>query len=348
VFTSSSRQPWLMTKARTAELLAAVYAAPDDDAARLVYADWLTAQGDPHGEFITLQVERSRVGGAVSTREQELLVRHGAAWAGAINPVLSFTSRVFERGFLASAAVQSFHGEMVDAAEWATLRVLDGFVSERLLERAPLHHLRELYGYLHLERFIALRAGNRLAKVESYECALDRSPSLEVPLGLRTLLVRHAHDDALLALAEAPAIDGLEQLGVRYVSNRADSRFFPRQYDRGRVLPRFELLRGRLPAHVRRLCLIDDGTSRASEPCGWTLTFERDELDVFSQLRVDWERPAHVRSGHRAASELLGTLSELGLGSLKRLVLGKFDDPARAVAVERLTELAEAGGCELA
>src|SRR5690606_10001290 len=53
---------------RSAELLAAVHADPDDDAPRLVYADWLSGHGDPRGEFITLQIERARSGAPVSAR----------------------------------------------------------------------------------------------------------------------------------------------------------------------------------------------------------------------------------------------------------------------------------------
>jgi uncharacterized protein (TIGR02996 family) len=37
---------------RGAELLAGVIAAPDDDAPRLAYAAWLTAQGDPQGQLL--------------------------------------------------------------------------------------------------------------------------------------------------------------------------------------------------------------------------------------------------------------------------------------------------------
>ncbi len=43
-----------------AELLAAVLAAPDDDAPRLAYAAWLSAQGDPRGEFIAAQCRLAR------------------------------------------------------------------------------------------------------------------------------------------------------------------------------------------------------------------------------------------------------------------------------------------------
>lgn len=43
-----------------AELLAAVIAAPEDDAPRLAYAAWLTAQGNPRGEYIAAQVRLER------------------------------------------------------------------------------------------------------------------------------------------------------------------------------------------------------------------------------------------------------------------------------------------------
>ena len=43
-----------MTDAGT--LLRAVLAQPEDEAVRLVYADWLEEQGDPRAEFIRLQI----------------------------------------------------------------------------------------------------------------------------------------------------------------------------------------------------------------------------------------------------------------------------------------------------
>jgi uncharacterized protein (TIGR02996 family) len=42
-------------------LLDDIIAAPDDDAPRLVYADWLLAREDPRGELITVQCELARL-----------------------------------------------------------------------------------------------------------------------------------------------------------------------------------------------------------------------------------------------------------------------------------------------
>ena len=55
---------------------------PDDDALRLVYADWLEERGNPRGEFIRLQCALERMSQedprreSLQAREQELLAEH--------------------------------------------------------------------------------------------------------------------------------------------------------------------------------------------------------------------------------------------------------------------------------
>jgi uncharacterized protein (TIGR02996 family) len=109
------------------ELLAAIIAAPDDDAPRLVYADWLTQRGDPRGEFITIQLELAKLcdaddaqTAALRAREADLLSKHKRAWVGRFggtkiqhgstaktwtktNP----TKWDFERGFVAWCSMKS-------------------------------------------------------------------------------------------------------------------------------------------------------------------------------------------------------------------------------------------------
>jgi uncharacterized protein (TIGR02996 family) len=85
---------------RAAELVAQVVAAPDDDAPRLVYADWLIERGDPLGELIQLQCrlaladESNRR--AMRIAENKLLAAHHAAW---IEPLLAVLpdQRPYER-----------------------------------------------------------------------------------------------------------------------------------------------------------------------------------------------------------------------------------------------------------
>ncbi|MEO8701262.1 MAG: TIGR02996 domain-containing protein [Kofleriaceae bacterium] len=63
-----------MTRERNPQLHAAVLAAPDDDAPRLAYADWLTARGDPWGELISVQIARTLADTPeLRNRERELL-----------------------------------------------------------------------------------------------------------------------------------------------------------------------------------------------------------------------------------------------------------------------------------
>jgi uncharacterized protein (TIGR02996 family) len=96
---------------REAKLLAAIMAAPDDTAPRLVYADWLTEHGDPRGEFITISCELNRPlwtnrtipngegrKGELGAQQQALLKKHGKAWLEPVRPFLR--TWVWERGFI--------------------------------------------------------------------------------------------------------------------------------------------------------------------------------------------------------------------------------------------------------
>ncbi len=83
-----------------AALLAAIYAAPDDDDVRLVYADFLQDRGDPRGEMIALQIAKSR--GVLTqeqhARERELLAAHAARWLAPLP--IRLPGVQFERGFV--------------------------------------------------------------------------------------------------------------------------------------------------------------------------------------------------------------------------------------------------------
>ncbi|MCI0461264.1 MAG: TIGR02996 domain-containing protein [Gemmataceae bacterium] len=86
-------------------LLAAVWAEPEDDGPRLVYADWLEENGQPErGEFIRVQCELARPGLTarrrlqLGAREQQLLTAHRAQWLGRLRR--SPLPWVFHRGFV--------------------------------------------------------------------------------------------------------------------------------------------------------------------------------------------------------------------------------------------------------
>ena len=62
----------------------AIAADPDDEATRLVYADWLEERDDPLGEFLRLQCQGRRL----EQRRRALWAEHGAAWKASLPPAL--------------------------------------------------------------------------------------------------------------------------------------------------------------------------------------------------------------------------------------------------------------------
>lgn len=315
-------------EARSAALLEAVYADPDADAPRLVYADWLASLGHPRGEFIGLQIARGHAGPS-SDRERALLARHGDEWAGPLHAVTSPIGRVFERGFLSSVSIEArLDAERIAAPEWATLRSLDGHVPELLALRGRLDRLRTLYGFLDLRRFIELRAAGRLESVERYECSLaDPNLRFDTPLGLRSLLVRRAIDEQLIELLDSPACIGLDEFALYYDGSPLGGPAWTGDHRERPVLrARVELLRDRLPKHVRTLTLLDGQTSRATRPEGCTLTLRRDAEGALSQLTLD----VHAKHGSArraiAAQAIVQLLDGLPLHGLSIVTLANIDE----------------------
>lgn len=101
-------------------LLAAIYARPDDLAARAVYADHLLERGKPLGEFISLQL-KSNLTQAERARMFELERRHLAS-----HPLRGFLyASTFTRGFLSHATLASTEVPLPCVPEWSTVEELD-------------------------------------------------------------------------------------------------------------------------------------------------------------------------------------------------------------------------------
>jgi uncharacterized protein (TIGR02996 family) len=110
-----------------------ILAHPDDDAPRLIYADWLDEHNDPRGEFIRVQCALAQLSDEdprrwpLEQREQELLREHQARW---LPKGISDIPCGFRRGFVEEIALS--------APELITL-------ADRIIEQAPIRHfsLRE-------------------------------------------------------------------------------------------------------------------------------------------------------------------------------------------------------------
>jgi uncharacterized protein (TIGR02996 family) len=84
--------------------LQAILDNPDDDAPRLIYADWIEEHGDPRGEFMRIQCQLAAMSAEDPRRrrlerhEHDLLACHQDRWLGELRPLLS--AWTFHRGFL--------------------------------------------------------------------------------------------------------------------------------------------------------------------------------------------------------------------------------------------------------
>jgi uncharacterized protein (TIGR02996 family) len=108
--------------------LQAIIETPDDDAPRLVYADWLDDHGQPErAEFIRVQCRLATFSDdaperpALAEREKALLDEHGKRWAAPLDP------RGFRRGFVESVSLcgdRPFVRELTEAVALAPIRSL--------------------------------------------------------------------------------------------------------------------------------------------------------------------------------------------------------------------------------
>ncbi len=191
-------------------LLAAVHADPASDAARLVYADWLTEQGDPRGEFIALQFARLERGldATNAKRERALAHRHWKAWAGPLAPHLQRMGTRFERGFLARCALSPLTGPKCAALlgrdEWSTVERLG--LSGRFGEKDDAVRL-VTHPVMRALRHVAGLDARRMAELASQA----------TPLALESVAFEWVADtptEVARRIAEACALPNVRHLGV--------------------------------------------------------------------------------------------------------------------------------------
>ncbi len=193
--------------------LEAILECPDDDAPRLIFADWLDEHGDAdRAEFIRIQCalagndlpEQRRAD--FDRRQQLLLDRCGKEWARPLRRLVRSWS--FHRGFIDGIVV--WNDRFLDAAK-------------RIFRRAPIRHLKIQYDPQGIAKPIAA-----LAEIEQLNLlhALDLSGNRLDSRHVRALIVsdhltrlteldlshNRIGDSGMRALAESPVLSRLERL----------------------------------------------------------------------------------------------------------------------------------------
>jgi len=180
------------------QLLKEIFAAPAEDAPRLVYADWLTERGDPRGTFIRLQFTKNPTK-AQGVEERRLLKANAARWLGPLEKVI--WKPVFERGFLASGSISfktpKVRAELIDHPFWSTLREITGPADEDFLLGCALPDLRAVFDDLPA-RLVARMA------VRDQPYALERLTVSPDPLD----------EEEAAALRSAPALARVTHVSV--------------------------------------------------------------------------------------------------------------------------------------
>ncbi len=186
--------------------LLAIREEPDDDAPRLIYADWLMEQQEPwrveRGEFIRVQCDLLRLPEShpgretLKQREQWLLQRNWEAWIGPLRQLIGSGSQdVWIRGTYKREAIFYFRRGFIESLSLHARTFLA--VAEQLVLLTPLRRLE------------LIRAGSLAGQ-------LAHCPSLE---GLQCLwfsdyFVDPLDSNGIRALGDSPYLGQLVFLGL--------------------------------------------------------------------------------------------------------------------------------------
>lgn len=215
----------LRPRARSeAELLAAVYADPTSDEARLVLADVLSERGDLRGEFIVLQIASAR-DKRVTPREKELLKRFGALWLGELRNELAYPT--FRRGFVAEG---KFVGRSrFESPAWATLETLHfghATLGRSHLFEPNLRHLKKTCG---VDMHQLARAFEQKQSSSVLHLGLAFQDVLPVS-AFRAVLPKLTRMDVVYGDAEA-ALPWAREAGLETVGLNRGPEFLARAYE---------------------------------------------------------------------------------------------------------------------
>jgi uncharacterized protein (TIGR02996 family) len=233
----------MLDTATDTAFLRAILANPDDDAPRLIYADWLDEQGDAdRAEFIRLQIRLARMDSddpdrfSVGSRAEELRRAHHIEWVNHLPQFDHVNWEVFDRGFISAVKFETPDAFFAHARE--------------VFAAAPIHELRlhQFYWrdaarlaesrFLRRIRVLDLNDGNRIgiSGAESLMASPHLGNLVVLKLGRNALgsaavraighagYVRNLHilrlerndlfDDGLTYISESPALTRLQKLDM--------------------------------------------------------------------------------------------------------------------------------------
>lgn len=340
------------------ELLAAIYENPEDDAARLVYADRLGSAGDPRGEFIILQVahERGQATRESKKRERELAKQYAAIWLGELGPVINKTGLKYRRGFpdtvVFAANNEAQVEKLVGHPAWATVRSLEmdshwqfQATVDRMILDPGFRSLRELHGYTSPELLDALATSktprpitaltfNQLSMQPSIGWSIDHGYTRMPAEGPRVPAAQRK------ILTEARGLPKLRDLTLHWLF-RVDAKYMRWLFSGalGMQLERFATRVGAefLPTYMREL---EDHPLAVFETLGEesraTYTLTRGESGRLDQLRVVFRSTNRERWDATPKpgpfENFLAMLDGLGDDELARLALEWPNKKAPTVA----------------
>lgn len=219
------------------DLFRAVVQSPQDDHVRLVYADWLTENGQPErGEFIRVQIELFSLPKSdprrepLEARERELLDAHARQWRGELGRYLR--SPVFERGFVSSDKLDlhdwlysKYEPPWVDTARAVALAACPSsyWLTKLELDVSPLGDdgAAALASSRYLTRLTSLGLGGdparRIPSTDGERLTVEGVRALVesrnvANLTFLALSCRRLGDEAVKVLANAPNLRQLEHL----------------------------------------------------------------------------------------------------------------------------------------
>jgi uncharacterized protein (TIGR02996 family) len=205
--------------------------APDDDAPRLIYADWLEEHGDPdRAALIRVQIELAGLPEGDSRREElerredELLTEHEGRWTAPLRAVLleDVATPVFHRGFVEEmifwgrAGTEALVAHANDLFRLAPLRALRLFPlgSHKTASEIPwntrTNDLTDRLRTLDLEGLLWMSHLERVHLLDLSGHTLDNPNG-----GPAAIVNNHLGDYAANLLAEAASLIGLKTLLLR-------------------------------------------------------------------------------------------------------------------------------------